>query len=127
MKTVPKLFSIFVLKFSIPKIFRMSKEERHFHSIGESIDQSEKGKLFGKLCYKIGGKAFICYFEEEMVFKLSGDMHEHALGLSGSQLFDPSKKKRPMKEWVQVSFKHQEKWLNFAQEAANYVSSLLKK
>ena len=56
-----------------------------------------------------------------------GDEHSHALELSNSQLFDPSKKKRPMKEWVQVSYIHQEKWLKFAQESANYVSDLLKK
>ena len=105
----------------------MSKEENRFHAVGEAIDQSERGQLFGKPCYKIGGKAFICFFEEEMVFKLSGDIHTQALDLTGSQLFDPSKKNRPMKEWVQVSYIHEEKWLNFAQKAALYVSSMLKK
>lgn len=103
----------------------MTQEEKTFHSIGNSLDNAVEGHLFGKPCYKIGGKAFVCFFEKEMVFKLSGDIHAQALGLSGSQLFDPSKKKRPMKEWVQVPYLHEEKWLNFAQEAALYVFSAL--
>jgi len=37
-----------------------------------------------------------------MVFKLTDKIHADALSLDGSELFDPSGKKRPMKEWVQV-------------------------
>jgi len=104
----------------------MSEEENLFHSIGNSINDSVKGQLFGKPCYKIGSKAFICFFENEMVFKLSNEAHSLALELPESQLFDPSKKKRPMKEWVQVPYSHQGNWLNFAKEACKYVSSMLK-
>jgi len=105
----------------------MSDEEKQFHLVGESIDDAIKGQLFGKQCYKIGGKAFVCFFENDMVFKLSNNFHEEAIQLSGSQLFDPSKKQRPMKEWVQVSYDHQDKWLNFAEAAAQCVSSMLKR
>jgi len=105
----------------------MTTEEKLFHTIGDSLKDAVQGKLFGKQCYKVGSKAFVCFFENEMVFKLQGDVHSKALNLSGSQLFDPSKKERPMKEWVQVPYVHQEKWLNLAQEAQNYVSTLLKK
>ncbi len=49
-------------------------------------------------------------------------MHKEALSLDGSQLFDPSGKKRPMKEWIQVSFDHNDKWANYAKAALNYVS-----
>jgi len=99
----------------------MLKEETYFHKVGSSIDKSESGKLFGKLCYKINGKAFCCFFEDCMVFKLSGDIHEKALACSGSKLFDPSKKNRPMKEWVQVPFSHKKHWNKFADFAAEYV------
>jgi len=58
-----------------------------------------------------------------MVFKLTGEKHSEALSLDGSQLFDPSKKGRPMKEWVQVSFDYQEKWKGFAEAAGEYVGS----
>jgi hypothetical protein len=56
-------------------------------------------------------------------FKLTGDMHEEALSLDGSNLFDPSGKKRPMKEWVQVPFDYKDKWEKFAKIAMDYVKS----
>lgn len=50
--------------------------------------------MFGKPCFKIEKKAFICFFQNEMVLKLNlnGEPHCGALGLDGSQLFDPSEK-----------------------------------
>ena len=53
-----------------------------------------------------------------MVFKLLGEMHSEALSLDGSQLFDPSGKNRPMKQWVQVPFDYNDLWLKFAKAAA---------
>jgi hypothetical protein len=50
-------------------------------------------------------------------------MHEEALSLDGSNLFDPSGKKRPMKEWVQVPFDYKDKWEKFAKIAMDYVKS----
>jgi hypothetical protein len=99
----------------------MSKEEAFFQSTGEQINQAEFGSLFGKPCFKISSKAFVCFFQNAMVFKLTGDTHGEALSLDGSQLFDPSGKKRPMKEWVQVEFAHKDRWLSFAESAAEYV------
>jgi hypothetical protein len=58
-----------------------------------------------------------------MVFKLTGDSHSEAISLDGSQLFDPSKKGRAMKEWVQVSFHYKEMWEELAQSAFDYVIS----
>ena len=58
-----------------------------------------------------------------MVFKLTGEMHGEALSFDGSQLFDPSKKGRAMKEWVQVPFDYQKEWERFAKAAAEYVGS----
>jgi hypothetical protein len=106
--------------------------EKHFDlytSIGqgllESHRQIESSQMFGKPCFKIKGKPFVCFFENSMVFKLIGKAHAEALGLSGSHLFDPSGKKHPMKEWVQVSFTHHAKWAKFAKSALNYVLSTL--
>ena len=79
--------------------------------------------MFGKPCFKIKSKAFICFFQNEMVFKLTGEVHQEALSLKGSQLFDPSGKKRPMKEWVQVPIIHNEKWIQYAKEAMKYVGA----
>lgn len=57
-----------------------------------------------------------------MVFKLTGAAHVSAIGLKGAQLFDPSKKNRPMNEWVEVPFVSKSKWPVFAIAAAEYVS-----
>lgn len=96
----------------------MNKEEQLFTTIGEQIENATKENLFGKSCYKINKKAFVCFFKNEMVFKLLGEIHSEALGLEGSQLFDPSGKNRPMKQWVQVPFDYNDLWLKFAKAAA---------
>jgi hypothetical protein len=80
----------------------MTPEEKRFSTIGSALEGAESGKLFGKSCFKRHGKAFLCFFQNEMVFKLTGPVHAEALAVPGAQLFDPSGKGRPMKEWVQV-------------------------
>ena len=64
--------------------------------------------MFGKKCFKTGkgGKPFVSFFQDCMVFKLTGADHTQALILEGAHLFDPSGKGRAMKEWVQVPFNH---------------------
>ncbi len=99
----------------------MTKELELYLSIGQNLKNTEQSQMFGKPCFKTNGKAFICFFQNEMVFKLTGDTHSDALSLDGSQLFDPSGKKRPMKEWVQVSADYADKWIKFAKEAMKYV------
>ncbi|MFD1551860.1 hypothetical protein DNU06_01820 [Putridiphycobacter roseus] len=97
-------------------------EEEFYLSIGQNIKNAEQSQMFGKPCFKIGGKAFICFFQNEMVFKLTGESHSNALCLDGSQLFDPSGKKRPMKAWVQVPFDYADNWTAYAKSAMAYVS-----
>lgn len=100
----------------------MTKEKEFYLLVGQNLTLAEQGQLFGKPCFKIGGKAFVCFFQNEMVFKLTGETHSDALSLDGSQLFDPSGKKRPMKEWVQVPFDYSDNWAEYAQSAMEYVS-----
>lgn len=100
----------------------MDKEEKHYHAVASKIKGAIESQLFGKPCYKIKAKAFCCFFEKEMVFKLTDEDHADALSLDGSQLFDPSKKGRAMKEWVQVPFDYKKKWKKFAEAAAAYVA-----
>lgn len=49
--------------------------------------------------------------------------HGEALSLPGAQLFDPSGRSRPMKEWVQVPAAHVARWQTLAQAALRYVAS----
>lgn len=72
----------------------MNNEKSLYLSIGQNIENAEQSQMFGKPCFKINKKAFICFFQNEMVFKLIGEAHSEALNLDGSQLFDPSGKKR---------------------------------
>jgi hypothetical protein len=99
----------------------MAKEEELYSEIGNSIKGAEESQMFGKPCFKIKGKAFTCFFQNCMVFKLTGDTHKEALALKGAVLFDPSGKGRAMKEWVQVPFAHSKKWSALAKEAYEYV------
>lgn len=101
----------------------MTEANTYYLSICKSIEDSEESQMFGKPCFKINKKAFVCFFEEEMVFKLTGESHSDALSLDGSQLFDPSKKGRAMKEWVQVPFYYNEMWEAFTKSAFEYVKS----
>lgn len=100
----------------------MTQEEILYREIGEQFENAISGQMFGKPCFKINGKAFICFFENAMVFKLTGDVHKQALELNDSLLFDPSGKKRPMKEWVQVAAEHKDQWQLLATSAYEYIA-----
>lgn len=98
----------------------MTTEEKLYTEIGQSITNTVQSQMFGKPCFKINGKAFICFFQNEMVFKLKTEIHQEALSHDGSKLFDPSGKKRAMKEWVQVPFSYKNNWPKYALEAIQY-------
>jgi hypothetical protein len=104
----------------------MTEQESLYHDIAQEIAGAEKSQMFGKPCYKVNGKAFVCFFQEKMVFKLTGDTHKGTLELTGSKLFDPSGKGRPMKEWVQVSYEHSGQWKHFTEKAFTYVAASTK-
>lgn len=100
----------------------MSQASELYLQIGRAMPHAVESQMFGKPCFKINGKAFICFFQEAMVFKLTGPEHKKALTLEGACLFDPSGKNRPMKEWVQVPFQHHAQWQILANHALGYVN-----
>ena len=100
----------------------MTDSKTAYLSAGDSVADAERGQIFGKPCFKISGKAFASFFEDEMVFKLPGTIHREALELAGAKLFDPSGKDRPMREWVQVPFAHKDRWAGLAGAAADYAN-----
>ncbi len=99
----------------------MTKEQQLYLEIGNKLPDAVESQMFGKPCFKIKGKAFMSFFNNECVFKLTGEMHSEALALDGAKLFDPSGKHRPMKEWVQVPGDYPDKWPGFAEAALGYV------
>jgi hypothetical protein len=101
----------------------MTNEEQLYNTAASKVKDAVGSQMFGKPCYKIGGKAFVCFFQQEAAFKLTGANHAKALALAGAKLFDPSGKGRPMKEWVQVPAAHSGSWSMLAAKAAAYVGS----
>jgi hypothetical protein len=99
----------------------MTAEETLYLSIGQKLKGAEQSQMFGKPCFKVNGKAFMSFFNNDLVFKLEGETHKQALSLDGSKLFDPSGKGRPIKEWVQVPFDYKNEWPVFEKAAMGYV------
>lgn len=100
--------------------------EKLFIDTGNKLKGAVQSQMFGKPCFKANGKAFMCFFEDCLVFKLEGKTHEAALKLKGSKLFDPSGKGHAMKEWVQVTVVHKAKYADLANEAMRYVKASTK-
>ena len=86
-----------------------------------STHEGIAGQMFGKKCIKINNKAGVALFKDFLVFKLPEKQHADAISLAGSELWDPSGKGRPMKEWVQLTMEHKEKFKEFAKASADYV------
>ncbi|NVO19720.1 MAG: hypothetical protein HXX13_08470 [Bacteroidetes bacterium] len=102
----------------------MNPAELKYQSTGSGLKGAVLSQMFGKPCFKVNGKAFLCYFEESMVFKLPKESLDEALNLPGAKLFDPSGKNRPMKEWVQIPYKYDHCWAIYSEVAFNYVSAV---
>jgi hypothetical protein len=94
-----------------------------FDDLAEELagDGVSRGSMFGKPCLKAGSKAFACQFRDTVAFKLPNPEHANALAMAGAELFDPSGRGRPMKEWVQVPLAHADHWRALAEAAAAYV------
>ena len=84
-------------------------------------EEVTSGQMFGKACLKINGKAFASLHNEKLVFKLTGEHHKKALSLKGAELWDPSGKGRPMKEWVALPASEAKRFKGLAAEALAYV------
>lgn len=57
----------------------MTAEQLYIH-IGKQLPETTFSQMFGKPCLKANTKAFGCFFQDAMVFKLSGDNHKKAIG-----------------------------------------------
>ncbi|MEY9943461.1 hypothetical protein [Kitasatospora sp. GAS1066B] len=77
------------------------------------------GAMFGKRALKVHGKAFACLKGDLLAFRLGAGTHAHteALALPGTELFDPSGKHRPFKDWVAIPVTHAHAWPHYAEIA----------
>ena len=82
-----------------------------------------RGTIFGNPSLMIHGKVFASRFGEAMVFKLGRVAHARALSLAGARPFDPLRRGRPMKAWVEVPSRHANRWPALARSALRTVSA----
>ncbi len=103
----------------------MSEAYQLFESLAKQMPDASLSQMFGKPCFKYNKKAFCCFFEDCMVFKLSEEALQEALLYKGATLFDPSKKGRAMKSWVQVPYSHAQHWEKYTTKSYAYLKSIL--
>jgi hypothetical protein len=104
----------------------MAKAQEVFHQLASLLPDAKESSMFGAPCLKVpSGKAAIMLYREDMVFKLEGEALKNALNLPGAHLFNPMGD-RPMGGWVQLSLTHQDKWLEYAKKAFDYVKTIKK-
>lgn len=102
----------------------MSKAQKIFNTLIKKTEGAELSQMFGKPCGKLNQKAFICFFEEEIVFKIGRDnCEEWLLTAAGSKNFDPSGKGRSMKDWLQVSTKYKQHFATLLQLSLDFTFS----
>jgi len=108
----------------------MSEARINFDELADQfaiLPGGSRGQMFGMPVAKVNGKAFMGFFQEEIVLKLDNLPRSEALALPGARLFDPMGSDRTMKEWVQIPFGHVEVWGKFANQARLYLLHLTEK
>ena len=102
----------------------MTKAEELFHKIASELPDAKESKMFGAMCIKApNGKAAVMFKDDQMIFKLEGDVEKEALKLTGAKIFDPMGG-RPMTGWVQLPESHSAKWKKFAVIAMDKVKTI---
>lgn len=95
--------------------------DEHFEAIAEDLAPlgATAGVLFGKRILKAHGKTFACLKDGWLAIKLGEGTaaHSEALGLAGAELFDPSGKDRPFRDWVAVPEAQAAEWPRLAEAA----------
>lgn len=100
-----------------------TENHQHFESIIKEIGGAELGNLFGKPCGKLNKKAFVAFFEDEMVFKVGRTEVDFLLKKYDlSKKWDPSGKNRAMKDWIQVPQEYMSDWKKLALSAIDFLN-----
>jgi TfoX/Sxy family transcriptional regulator of competence genes len=92
--------------------------------ISARADVSEK-KMFGSLCFLIGGKLAVCVRKEELLVRIDPDEVDQALAEDGVRIAPMAGKR--MKGWVLVAperFQTAEELSGWVDTGADYATSL---
>lgn len=99
--------------------------DEHFDDLVDELvpEGVHAARLFGSRALKLESKVFAVVHSDEMVFRLGvgTPAHADALALAGAELFDPSGKGRPFKDWVRVPVAHAGTWPPFAHAALAFL------
>jgi hypothetical protein len=79
------------------------------------------GALFGARSLTFDGTAFACLKGGRLAVKLGAGspLHAEALALPDGELFDPSGKGRPFKDWVTIAASQTAVWPQYAEAGLN--------
>jgi len=105
----------------------MTQAENYFKQLTAEIPDVKEGKIFGAECITTpNGKSAAMIWKNNLVVKLKGEFLKEAMSLDGAKQFEPMKGK-PMKEWIQIPFDHEEKWKKFMLISVDAVKALKEK
>lgn len=100
---------------------KTEKTEQLFDQLAEELAGRDvrAGAMFGKRSLLAGRQAFVCLYGDGLAFRLGAGTpaHNEALALPGAELFDPSGKQRPFKDWVTVPAAEHAHWRRLAEAA----------
>ena len=84
-----------------------------------------RGRMMGRPILTHKGVMFACLNGDALGLKLGAASPEHAaaLGVDGAELFDPSGKGRPFKDWVSLPLEASAEWVPFAECALAFVAT----
>ncbi len=100
----------------------ISKNHEYFEEIIKGIEGAELGNLFGKPCGKKNKKAFVSFFDDEMIFKIGRkEVKEYLSKYEGSKNWDPSGKNKAMKDWIQIPQEYKSDWNYLAIKAIEFL------
>jgi hypothetical protein len=93
----------------------MSDATERYEQIAKELSSRpgvKQAKMFGMPGLKLGKTAFAGLFGDDMVFKLGAgtDAHKRAMKLKGAEIWDPSGRDRPFKDWVRVPATSASQW-----------------
>ncbi|MFK7806401.1 MAG: hypothetical protein AB8F74_01245 [Saprospiraceae bacterium] len=99
-----------------------SSNQALFEQLVLEIEGAEVGQMFGKQCGKLNKKAFVAFYEEDMVFRIGREAIEELLTqYSSAQNWDPSGKGRAMKDWIQVPETFKGDWKQLTRSSADFL------
>lgn len=101
----------------------MTKNHIYFEKLIKETEDAELGNMFGKPCGKLNKKAFVAFFENEMIFKIGREETEQLLKkYEGSKNWDPSGKNRGMKDWIQIPQEYKSDWRALTMKAIEFMT-----